>query len=108
MKKLYIDTTDTDKTEVKLFSDKNSVSKLNYQFSGKRKVLETINVLLRKNHTPTDKLSEISVITGPGSFTGLRSGIVISRVLGFLLGIKVNGKNPIKEITPQYTKSKFD
>lgn len=46
-------------------------------------------------------LTEIEVNTGPGSFTGLRIGVTVASVLGSQLGIPVNGRNIVKDGTPE-------
>lgn len=43
-------------------------------------------------HSDWEKLKEIEVETGHGSFTGLRVGVSVANALGFALGIPVNGK----------------
>ena len=48
-------------------------------------------VLQEKNLKPKD-LSQISIKTGPGSFTGLRIGIAIANTLSYLLKIPINNK----------------
>jgi tRNA threonylcarbamoyladenosine biosynthesis protein TsaB len=54
-------------------------------------VLPVIDELLKKNKLDIKDISEISVNTGPGSFTGLRVGITIANALSFTCSISVNG-----------------
>lgn len=49
--------------------------------------------LLKEFKLDVKDLSEIIVVIGPGSFTGVRIGVVIAKILGYTLNI------PIKEIT---------
>ena len=63
-------------------------------------VLPLIDQVLRENGIPLQDVSEISVDQGPGSFTGLRVGIAIANVLGWIWGIPVNGKR--KPVLPRY------
>lgn len=60
-----------------------------------------IEEALHENKLTFTDISEISVHTGPGSFTGLRVGIAVANTLGLLLGVPVNGKKAIA--TPKYS-----
>lgn len=64
-------------------------------------LLPLIEEALRENNLTLTDISEISVHTGPGSFTGLRVGIAVANTLGLLLGVAVNGKKVIA--TPSYS-----
>jgi tRNA threonylcarbamoyladenosine biosynthesis protein TsaB len=64
-------------------------------------VLPLIDQLLKSHDLTLKDLTEISVNEGPGSFTGLRVGVSIANVLGFLLKIPVNGEKII--IEPVYS-----
>ncbi len=48
--------------------------------------------LLEEKKAELSDLKAIEVVTGPGSFTGLRVGVSIANALGYALGIPVNGK----------------
>jgi len=53
------------------------------------KAMPMIDLMLKKsNINPTD-LSEILVINGPGSFTGVRIGVTIAKTLAFSLNIPI-------------------
>lgn len=54
-------------------------------------LLPLIEEALRENNLTCADISEISVHTGPGSFTGLRVGLAVANTLGMLLTIPVNG-----------------
>jgi tRNA threonylcarbamoyladenosine biosynthesis protein TsaB len=87
--KLYIDTRDNTKTTVGL--DDHLVT----EPSGEKKsqlVLELIDRTLKKQKKTIKDLTEIKVETGPGSFTGLKVGVTIANVLGWVLKIPVNKK----------------
>ncbi|KKQ95818.1 MAG: Glycoprotease family [Candidatus Woesebacteria bacterium GW2011_GWB1_43_14] len=80
--KLYIDTSDSDKSQ---------------------KPLETIDKTLKKQGKTAHDISEIEINEGPGSFTGLRIGAAIANALGWALKIPVNGQDVSKKpITPKY------
>ena len=56
-------------------------------------VINIIDDILNNNNIDTSFLNEIIVINGPGSFTGVRIGVVIAKTLAYTLNI------PIKTIT---------
>jgi tRNA A37 threonylcarbamoyladenosine modification protein TsaB len=55
------------------------------------KSLHLIDELLKKNKIKIDNIKGIAVVSGPGSFTAVRFGIVIANVLGFIFKIPVVG-----------------
>ena len=56
-------------------------------------VMPMINNILKESNITTKDLNEIIVVNGPGSFTGVRIGVVIAKTLAYTLNI------PIKTIT---------
>lgn len=56
-------------------------------------VIPTLEKLLKESCIKLDELDEIIVVNGPGSFTGVRIGVTISKTLAYSLNI------PIKTIT---------
>lgn len=64
-------------------------------------LLPLIEEALRESNLALTDISEISVHSGPGSFTGLRVGIAVANTLGLLLGIPVNGEKTVA--TPTYS-----
>lgn len=64
--------------------------------------------MLQQSGIIPDQISQISVNTGPGSFTGLRVGITVAQIMGLVLGIEVNHKPAGKTIHPKYNPSQFD
>jgi len=56
-------------------------------------VMPMIDNILNSNSITTKDLNEIIVVNGPGSFTGVRIGVVIAKTLAYTLSI------PIKTIT---------
>ena len=57
-------------------------------------VLPLIEKLLEKHNVFLQNIGSIQVNEGPGSFTGLRVGIVIAQALCWSLQIPINGKKP--------------
>lgn len=92
--KLFIDTSDRDKIVIGV-GDKKFQTSAREQKS--QKLLPFIDEVLKKEKTSIDKITEVEVNIGPGSFTGLRVGVSIANTLGWALGILVNGKNIKKD-----------
>ena len=57
------------------------------------KCMPIINDILGRNNIDVHKLNEVIVVIGPGSFTGVRIGATIGKMLAYTLNI------PIKTIT---------
>lgn len=70
-------------------------------------ILPEIIRLFDKHSLSLSDIHAISVHTGPGSFTGLRVGIAIARMLGILYEVPVNGRPPTDDIRPEYGKNKY-
>jgi len=83
--KLYIDTSSSQKTIVKL-GDQELVRDSDIWKS--QAVLPMIEELLKSK--PFSKITEIEINHGPGSFTGLRVGAAIAQALGFALKLPVD------------------
>lgn len=60
-----------------------------------RDLLPLIEEALCESNLALTDISEISVHTGPGSFTGLRVGIAVANTLGLLLGVPINGNKAV-------------
>lgn len=90
---LHIDTKDNKKTLIMLEIDgkKSKISQITNSWSSQI-LLPMIWNVLEKNKLSISDIAEIIVDKGPGSFTGLRVGIAVANVLGYLLNIPVNGK----------------
>jgi len=67
-----------------------------------QEVLPMIEELLMKHEFTLDDVAAIQVNTGPGSYTGLRVGIAIANMLGFLLGVPINGMPAGQQAFPVY------
>jgi tRNA threonylcarbamoyladenosine biosynthesis protein TsaB len=55
------------------------------------RILEDIDVLLESAGCRSDEIDRLVVGTGPGSYTGLRMGLITARTLAFSLGTPVAG-----------------
>jgi len=92
MNKLLIDTTDNKKTVVGI--DVNGKKKEIVKFSRKNRsqdVLILIDQILKKNDLGLEKLDQIIVNEGPGSFTGIKVGVSIANAIASSLLIPING-----------------
>lgn len=95
--KLHIDTSVSSETKIAL-----NAKEYESQRSGKSQdVLELIADSLKEENKSLQDISEITVATGPGSFTGLRVGVTVAITLGWALGVPVNGKDPKKNEIPE-------
>jgi len=95
--KLYLDTSDNQKTIVGL--DEKRLEKPTGMDKSEQ-ALGLINEILKKNKKKMSDITEIEVNLGPGSFTGLKVGVAIANTLGFALDIPVNGRR--KLVLPKY------
>lgn len=64
-------------------------------------VLPIIEQLFVESGITLAAVTEITVATGPGSYTGLRVGMSVANALATLLDIPVNGSKTLA--TPQYS-----
>lgn len=98
--KLYLDTS-TPETILKLDSQEY---RYNFDRDLAEKLLKYIHDKLQENGKDFDDITEITFMSGPGSFTGLRIGATIVNTLAQELGIPLydhhGKKHPI--IIPDY------
>jgi tRNA A37 threonylcarbamoyladenosine modification protein TsaB len=95
--KLYLDTSDNQKTIVGLDSQRLEKP------TGPDKSEQTLGLIeeiLKKNRKEVKNISEIEVNLGPGSYTGLKIGVAIANTFGFVLDIPVNGRRQL--VLPKY------
>lgn len=95
--KLFIDTSNFEKITIRL--DGNEVVEPATREKSQL-LLPLVDRELKKMGKTVRDLKNIEVITGPGSFTGIRVGIAIANTLGWLLNIPVNGKK--EPVEPTY------
>ena len=101
-KVLLIDTADREETAVGLKIEGKA-----YFLKGKRVssqiLLPLIDKILKKYQLEPSDLTGIEVNLGPGSFTGLRVGVVVANTLGTFLKIPINGKAVGESVVPFYS-----
>ncbi len=86
-----------------LFKDGELIEKL--ELESNRHSENTINMLkkiLENNKVLIDEIKEIIVINGPGSFTGVRIGIVIAKIFGVTKNILVKEISYLQALALNY------
>lgn len=89
---LTIDTSKSAEASVGLVLDGNRQTLRSS--SGKERAqaaLPLITQILGENHLTFEDITAIEVVTGPGSFTGLRVGIAVANTLATILDVPING-----------------
>jgi len=93
MKNILVIDTSEEVSRFGLFQDDNLVDKLEWE--AHRELSKTfyakLDELLGKNKLGYSDLNAIIIVSGPGSFTGLRIGIVIVNAFSYALGIETSG-----------------
>jgi tRNA threonylcarbamoyladenosine biosynthesis protein TsaB len=90
---LLIDTTNNKEVTVGLKMDgKYLIRKQQLDTRKAQVVLPMLEKLLHEQNLRLQDISAIEVNTGPGSFTGIRVGLSIANMLGFLLKVPINGE----------------
>lgn len=100
---LSIDTSSNKEVEVGLIIDKKKYLHKSPVDRKNQMVLPLIEKLLKERKLSLKNIDEITVISGPGSFTGLRVGVAVANTLGYLLKIPINGKKVGKIVEPVYS-----
>jgi tRNA A37 threonylcarbamoyladenosine modification protein TsaB len=70
-------------------------------------VLGTWCLALSEAHATIDDIVAIKAHCGPGSFTGIRVGVAVGKMMSLLLGIGCNGCNPWESVEIVYEKDTF-
>ncbi len=103
MKTLYIDTSSNKQTVVglEMNGEKDILEKESTAWKSQA-VLPLITDLLDKHGLVLHDINAITVVPGPGSFTGLRVGVAIANTLGVWLKIPVNRQRVGDIVEPVY------
>ncbi len=101
---LYIDTHYIDLV-VALLKDNKLIDKRVIN-SNKHSVntVNLINKILLDNKVNIDQIKEIIVINGPGSFTGVRIGVVIAKSIGYAKNVSVKEISYLQALSLNYDK----
>ena len=78
----------------KILSKKEQISNRNHSIY----TVPLIDEILKENKIEIKDLNEIIVIDGPGSFTGVRLGITVAKMLAYTLNIKIKTISSIEAI----------
>lgn len=97
--KLYIDTSNNKKIIIELDKKRRKFETKEHK---SQELLTLIDKTLKKQNSSIDKITEIEVNIGPGSFTGLRVGISVANALAWALKIPINGKKVGELVEPKY------
>jgi tRNA threonylcarbamoyladenosine biosynthesis protein TsaB len=73
-----------------------------------RSLLPSIQRLLAEHSRPPASLDLIATTTGPGSFTGLRIGVVAAKTLAYSLGVKLVGVHTLAAMAANITAANTD
>ena len=85
---LFIDT-HNEKITIALLGEKVFISQKETNHEHSKYVLNMIKTLLEENNYNKSDINEIIVVNGPGSFTGIRIGVVIAKTLSYTLNVKI-------------------
>ncbi len=67
-------------------------------------LVSSLKLLLERNRVNFDDLDSIIVINGPGSFTGVRLGIVVAKMVGFCKGVPIKVLSYLQAVALKYDK----
>jgi tRNA threonylcarbamoyladenosine biosynthesis protein TsaB len=71
------------------------------------KILPIIKDAFEEIEKKIENLEKIFVVTGPGSFTGVRIGVTVAKTLAWTLGIKVVPISELELLATTYTDKKY-
>ena len=83
---LFIDTSLSD-VSIALLKDEKILDLINNNIPGEHSIYVTkyIQDILKNNNLLPKDIKEIVVVNGPGSFTGVRIGVTIAKMIAYLL-----------------------
>jgi tRNA threonylcarbamoyladenosine biosynthesis protein TsaB len=70
-------------------------------------ILPAIEQVVSEKQITLDDVIAITVHTGPGSFTGVRVGVAVAKMMGLLLGVDINGRKSWETTDILYEKDAF-
>lgn len=105
---LFIDTSDKD-VSIGIIKDNKIINQIKESLPNQHSIYTTSyikQVLDKSKLLPTD-IDRIIVVTGPGSFTGIRIGVTIAKVYAYLLKKEVIGISSLKILALSTNPSKY-
>ena len=101
---IYIDTHFTNLV-FGLFKDEKLIDEKKIESAEHSKnMIPAFQELLKENHITVDDIESIIVINGPGSFTGVRIGVVLAKILAFTKNIPVKALTYLEAMDLSYDK----
>lgn len=106
---LFINTTQKESI-IMFFQDENIIDFYIWESSNNQseELLVNINKVIKSNNKSLKDLKGIVVITGPGSYTGIRVGVATANALAFSLNIKILGMNMLDILSAYYFDINFN
>ena len=94
---LFIDTSASD-VSIAILKEEKILSKINKNIPNKHSiyVVPFIDEVLKNASLTPDKVEKIYVVTGPGSFTGVRIGVTIAKTYAYLRKIPITAVSSLK------------
>ncbi len=106
---LSLDTSETEKISVVLTRHDKTIRRESHATRrNAQNVLPLIAQVLQDARLAPSQLTQIRVRAGDGSFTGIRIGLSVANILGFLFGIPVIRDLSGSQSSSLYGPSKFD
>lgn len=103
---LYIDT-HLNEIDLALINNKKIVDRITKSNIMHTEVsVSSIKELLDSNNVNISDINDIIVINGPGSFTGVRIGVVIAKIMGYSLSIPVKSISYLQAVSLSYNEIK--
>lgn len=100
---LFINTTQED-SMIMLFNNKNIIDSFIWKSNNSQseELLINIDKVIKNNNKSLNDLKGIIVITGPGSYTGIRVGVATANALAFSLNINIFGIDILEILSAYY------
>lgn len=94
---LFIDTSASD-VSIALYKNEKVLNEINKNIPNQHSiyVVPFIDELLKKSSITPDMIKKIYVVTGPGSFTGVRIGVTIAKTYAYLKKIPITAVSSLK------------
>ena len=100
MRILFIDTSGTD-VSISIISDNKILVNINEKVPNSHSIytVSFIDKALKSANLRVDEIDKILVVTGPGSFTGVRIGVTIAKVYAYLRKVDVIPVSSLKMLS---------
>ncbi len=94
---LFIDTSLSD-VSIALIKEEKLLACINNNIPGEHSIYVTkyIEDILKNNNLSPDDVDELVVVSGPGSFTGIRIGVTIAKVFAYLKSKRIVSLTSLK------------